>query len=167
MYSAALAKGFNLATVINDAPVIYQNATDESVWRPRNTERRFYGPTRLRDALIHSRNLVSIRLLQQIGVSYAIHYASRFGFSPSQLPAELTLALGTASITPLEMAVGYAVFANGGFRWCLMRLINSEYLGKNPVAGRALLPAIQISRAVRALMKMRVRSKSFLLKMLS
>ncbi len=116
VYSAALAKGMTLASVINDAPVIYQNAADDSVWRPRNTERRFYGPTRLRDALIHSRNLVSIRLLQRIGVPYTVHYASRFGFSASQLPAELTLALGTASVTPLEMAVGYAVFANGGFR---------------------------------------------------
>ncbi|MDX1900517.1 MAG: penicillin-binding protein 1A [Gammaproteobacteria bacterium] len=116
LYSAALDKGYTLATLINDAPVVYQNPTDESIWRPQNAERRFYGPTRLRDGLIHSHNLVSIRLLEQIRVSYAINYATRFGFVPSQLPAELSLALGTAAVTPLQMAAAYAIFANGGFR---------------------------------------------------
>jgi len=116
IYSAALAKGYTLASLINDAPVIYQNSSDETVWRPQNAERRFFGPTRLRDALSHSRNLVSIRLLEQIRVPYAINYAKRFGFSSEQLPAELSLALGTANVKPLQMAAAYAVFSNGGFR---------------------------------------------------
>lgn len=115
IYSAALEKGYTLATLINDAPVVYQNPNDATLWRPRNDERRFFGPTRMRDGLIHSRNLVSIRLLQQIRVPYAIEYAKRFGFTDDQLPSELTLALGTASVTPLQMAAGYAVFANGGY----------------------------------------------------
>ncbi|EKD53955.1 MAG: hypothetical protein ACD_60C00137G0019 [uncultured bacterium] len=116
IYSAALEKGYTLATVINDAPIVVENPTDNSLWRPQNDEKRFYGPTRLREALIHSINLVSIRLLNQIKIPYAVNYAQRFGFSPSQLPPMLSLALGTANVTPLQMAAGYAVFANGGFK---------------------------------------------------
>jgi penicillin-binding protein 1A len=116
IYSAALDKGYTLATVINDAPIVILNPTDNSLWRPQNDTKRFYGPTRLRDALIHSRNLVSIRLLQLIGTPYAVHFAENFGFSSSQLPATLSLALGTASVTPLQMAAAYAVFANSGFK---------------------------------------------------
>lgn len=116
IYSAALEKGFTLATVVNDAPIVVENPSDNSLWRPQNNERKFYGPTRLREALIHSRNLVSIRLLDLIGVPYAVSYAQRFGFTPGQLPSTLSLALGTASVTPLQMATAFAVFANGGFR---------------------------------------------------
>lgn len=116
IYSAALEKGFTLATVINDAPIIIENPYDNSLWRPQNDTHRFYGPTRLRDALIHSRNVVSIRLLDQITIPYAVAYAQRFGFTPSQLPPSLSLALGTASANPLQMASAYAVFANTGFR---------------------------------------------------
>lgn len=116
IYSAALEKGFTLATVVNDAPIVVENPSDNSLWRPQNSEKRFYGPTRLRDALIHSRNLVSIRLLDLIGIPYAVSYLQRFGFTPNQLPSSLSLALGTASVTPLQMATGFAVFANGGFR---------------------------------------------------
>jgi penicillin-binding protein 1A len=116
IYSAALDKGFTLATVINDAPIVVENPSDNSLWRPQNNERKFYGPTRLRDALIHSRNLVSIRLLDLISVPYAVGFAQRFGFTPGQLPSTLSLALGTASVTPLQMATAFAVFANGGFR---------------------------------------------------
>jgi penicillin-binding protein 1A len=116
IYSAALDKGYTLATVINDAPIVIENPIDNSLWRPQNDTHQFYGPTRLRDALIHSRNLVSIRLLGLIGPSYAVHYAQRFGFTASQLPPELSLALGTANVTPLDMATGYAVFANGGYK---------------------------------------------------
>ncbi|EKD72124.1 MAG: Multimodular transpeptidase-transglycosylase PBP 1A [uncultured bacterium] len=116
IYSAALEKGYTLATVINDAPIVVENPTDNSLWRPQNDEKRFYGPTRLREALIHSINLVSIRLLNQIKIPYAVNYAQRFGFSPSQLPPTLSLALGTANVTPLQMATGYAAFANGGFK---------------------------------------------------
>jgi penicillin-binding protein 1A len=115
IYSAALEKGYTLATVINDAPVVVEN-TDRSLWRPQNDEHRFYGPTRLRDALTKSRNLVSIRLLDLVGIPYAINYAQRFGFSPEQLPAGLSLALGTPLVTPLQMATAYAVFANSGFK---------------------------------------------------
>lgn len=116
IYSAALDKGFTLASVINDAPIVVENPNDNSLWRPQNDERRFYGPTRLREALFHSRNLVSIRLLDLIGIPYAVGYIQRFGFSPNQLPSSLSLALGTASVTPLQMATGYSIFANGGFR---------------------------------------------------
>ncbi|MHB1947271.1 MAG: penicillin-binding protein 1A [Gammaproteobacteria bacterium] len=116
IYSAALDKGFTLATVINDAPIVVENPTDNSLWRPQNDEKHFYGPTRIREALIHSRNLVSIRLLDLIGIPYAVSYAQRFGFTPAQLPSSLSLALGTASVTPLQMATAYAAFANGGYR---------------------------------------------------
>ena len=116
IYSAALDKGYTLASVINDAPIVIENPIDNTLWRPQNDTGRFYGPTRLRDALVHSRNLVSIRLLGLIGTNYAVTYAQRFGFSASQLPPALSLALGTASVTPLDMATGYAVFANNGFR---------------------------------------------------
>jgi len=116
VYSAALDKGYTLATVINDAPIVVENPTDNSLWRPQNDEHRFYGPTRLRDALTLSRNLVSIRLLNLISLPYAIHYMQRFGFTAEQLPAGLSLALGTAVVTPLQMATAYAVFANSGFK---------------------------------------------------
>lgn len=116
IYSAALDQGYTLATVINDAPIVVENPTDNSLWRPQNDEKRFFGPTRLRDALVHSLNLVSIRLLDQIKIPYAVSFAQRFGFNPAQLPPSLSLALGTASVTPLQMATGYSVFANGGFK---------------------------------------------------
>jgi penicillin-binding protein 1A len=116
IYSAALEKGYTLATVINDAPIVIENPNDNSLWRPQNDTHKFYGPTRLRTAIIESRNLVSIRLLALMGVSYAIDYLHRFGFVPSQLPPGLSLALGTALVTPLQMAQAYAVFANGGMR---------------------------------------------------
>lgn len=116
IYSAAFDKGYTLATIINDAPIVIENPTDNSVWRPQNNERQFNGPTRLREALIHSLNLVSIRLLELIGVHYAVDYIQRFGFSSSQIPPELSIALGTPLVTPLQMATGYAVFANTGFK---------------------------------------------------
>lgn len=116
IYSASLDKGFTLATVINDAPIVIENPTDNSLWRPQNHEHKFYGPTRLRTAITLSRNLVSIRLLALIGVSYTLDYLQHFGFVRSQLPQGLSIALGTAMVTPLQMAQAYAVFANGGFR---------------------------------------------------
>ncbi len=116
VYSAALEKGFTLATVINDAPIIIENTSDNSLWRPQNDTHKFYGPTRLRTAIIQSRNLVSIRLLALMGMSYTVDYLKRFGFVPSQLPPGLSLALGTAMVTPLQMAQAYAIFANGGLK---------------------------------------------------
>lgn len=132
IYSAALEAGLTPATVVLDAPVVYE-APDPEVgigqgkeaavegeepeqedWRPGNDTGRFYGPTRLRDALARSRNLVTIRVMRQIGVAYARDYVTRFGLPKDHIPADLTAALGTAQLTPLEMADGFAVFANGG-----------------------------------------------------
>lgn len=117
IYSAALAKGFTLATVINDAPIAIANAgSEEDLWRPQEDTKKFYGPTRLREALTKSRNLVSIRLLDLIGIPYAINYVIQFGFDPNQLPQTLSMALGSGTVTPLQLVTGYAVFANGGYR---------------------------------------------------
>jgi penicillin-binding protein 1A len=116
LYSSALENGFTPASVILDAPVVNEGPDIEESWRPRNDGGKFHGPTRLREALVHSRNLVSIRLLRDLGPPYAIDYATRFGFDKRVLPNNLTLALGTLPATPLELASGYAVFANGGYR---------------------------------------------------
>ncbi len=117
IYSAALEKGLTLATVINDAPLVFVDPATKNVWRPQNVTQTFRGPTRLRDALVHSINLVSIRLLQNIGVPFAVNYLKNFGFEgPREVPPSLALALGAGSITPLKMAVGYTVFANGGYK---------------------------------------------------
>ncbi|MCX7057212.1 MAG: transglycosylase domain-containing protein, partial [Proteobacteria bacterium] len=116
IYSAALERGYTPATMILDAPIVMEGSGLESLWRPENDARHFYGPTRLRIALAASRNLVSLRLLRALGVDYAVDYATRFGFQPAELPHNLTMALGTAQLTPLQMANGYAVFANSGFR---------------------------------------------------
>jgi penicillin-binding protein 1A len=116
IYSAALESGFTPATIINDAPVVFDDAALEATWRPENYSGKFYGPTRLREALYRSRNLVSIRVLRTIGATRAASYAERFGFAAAQLPKDLTLALGSASATPLQMARAYAVFASGGYR---------------------------------------------------
>jgi len=115
LYSAALANGFTPATIINDAPVVFEDSALESEWRPENYSGRFFGPTRLREALVHSRNLVSIRILQSIGVNTAINYVKNFGFPVDRLPRDLSLALGSATLTPYEVVRGYATFANGGF----------------------------------------------------
>ncbi|MCK9530733.1 MAG: penicillin-binding protein 1A [Gammaproteobacteria bacterium] len=115
VYSAALEKGFTTATVINDAPVVFEDAELESAWRPENYSGKFYGPTRLREALVASRNLVSIRLLRAIGIGYARNYLKNFGFDATRLPHDLSLALGSGAVTPMEMVRGYAVLANGGY----------------------------------------------------
>ena len=116
IYSAALDKGFTASSIINDAPVVFDAPGLEDTWRPENYTGKWYGETRLRTALIKSRNLVSIRLLRDIGIGYAVRYASRFGFKRASLPRDLSLALGSGSITPLELANGFTVFANGGFK---------------------------------------------------
>ncbi len=115
IYSAALEKGYTAASLINDAPVVFDDAGLEDAWRPENYGNKFYGPTRLRVALRNSRNLVSIRLLRSIGINYAITHAARFGFDKDKLPRDLSLSLGSVSLTPLELAQGYMVLANGGF----------------------------------------------------
>jgi penicillin-binding protein 1A len=117
IYSAALEKGFTPATVINDAPILIDAAETGSVpWEPKNFDATFDGPIRMRAALTKSKNLVSIRILQAITPQYAQDYVSRFGFDPKQHPAYLTMALGAGSVTVMDMAAGYSVFANGGFR---------------------------------------------------
>jgi penicillin-binding protein 1A len=116
IYSAALEKGFTFATLINDAPVVFQDQALESVWRPENYSGKFHGPTRLREGLVHSLNLVSIRLLQATGVDYVVDYLGRFGFDPKSLPRNLSLALGSSAVTPMQLTKAYAVFANGGYR---------------------------------------------------
>jgi len=116
VYSAALERGFTPASLINDAPIVIEGGAGTEEWRPQNITKRFYGPTPLREALVRSRNLVSIRLLRATGIGPAMRHISAFGFGPEALPANLTLALGTGQVTPLDMARGFAVFANGGFR---------------------------------------------------
>ncbi len=115
IYSAAIDKGFTAASIINDAPVVFDAPGLEDTWRPENYSGQFYGPTRLREALINSRNLVSIRLLRSIGIGYALRYARRFGLENANLPRDLSLALGSGTLTPLELARGYSVFANKGY----------------------------------------------------
>lgn len=117
IYSAALDKGFNPGTIINDAPIfIDPRLTGGELWEPRNYDNKFDGPMSLAMALRKSKNLVSIRVMQAIGARYAQEYASKFGFDPSRTPAQLTTALGAGSTTPWEMAAAFSVFANGGYR---------------------------------------------------
>jgi len=114
IYTAGLSKGLTAATLINDAPVVFEDRELDETWRPENYSQKTYGPTRLRSALTYSRNLVSIRLLHRIGVPYTLDYIARFGFDTERLPDNLSLALGSGAVTPWELARGYAVFANGG-----------------------------------------------------
>lgn len=115
IYAAALDKGYTPASIVNDAPVVFEDPALEAEWRPENFSGEFFGPTRLREALVHSRNLASIRLLQAIGLNYAVKYATRFGFDPKRIPRNLSLALGSGSVTPLELARASSTLANGGF----------------------------------------------------
>ncbi len=131
VYSAALERGFTPASLINDAPIVIEGGAGTEEWRPQNITKRFYGPTPLREALVRSRNLVSIRLLRATGIGPALRHISAFGFGPEALPANLTLALGTGQVTPLDMARGFAVFANGGFRvtpYLIERVTDSQDL---------------------------------------
>ncbi len=116
LYTAALAKGYTPGTLINDAPVVYHDQGIEGAWRPANYSGRFYGPTRLREALTYSRNVVSIRMLDDIGSDYARHYVERFGFDAETLPDNLTLALGSGEVVLLQMVTAFAIFANGGYQ---------------------------------------------------
>ena len=116
IYSAAFQKGFTAASIVNDAPIVFSEAGMDKPWRPENDSGKFYGPTRLREAMVYSRNLVSVRLLQAVGLNYTRKYIKRFGLTDSELPPNLSMALGTGAIPPIKMAQGYAAFANGGFR---------------------------------------------------
>ncbi len=125
VYAAAFERGFHPGSIVLDAPVVLTNQSTGEVWQPQNDNETFGGPTRLREAMVSSRNLVSIRILDAIGVSYARRYLSQFGFPDESLPQNLTLALGTSALSPLQVATGYAVFANGGYRvepWFIERI---------------------------------------------
>ena len=115
IYSAALEHGYTPASIINDAPVVFEDRSLTSAWRPENYGGKFSGPTRLRVALYKSRNLVSIRLLRDIGIDFALDHIARFGIDVQRLPRGLSLALGSGELTPLELATGYSVLANGGY----------------------------------------------------
>jgi penicillin-binding protein 1A len=115
VYAAAFERGYNPASIVLDAPVVFRMRAGK-VWRPQNDGGGFAGPVRVREALVQSRNLVSVRMLDAIGVEYARKYISQFGFDEKELPPNLSISLGTPSLTPLSIARGYAVFANGGFR---------------------------------------------------
>ena len=114
LYAAAFERGFNPASIVLDAPVVFKDRAGH-MWRPQNDGGNFAGPMRVREALVQSRNLVSVRLLDAIGVDYARRYISHFGFDEKSLPPNLSMSLGTASLTPLSVARGYTAFANGGF----------------------------------------------------
>ena len=114
IYAAALDQGFTLATLVNDAPVVLKDSGENRLWRPQNDTHTFTGPVRLREGLVHSRNLVSIRVLRDIGVPYARDYLTRFGFDMQRQPKSLSLALGAGAVTPMMLTRAYAFFANGG-----------------------------------------------------
>lgn len=117
IYSAALEKGFTPATVVNDSPLFFDsNVTGGPPWEPKNYDGKFDGPMTIRQGLAKSKNMISIRILQSVGAQNAQDWATRFGFDADKHPAYLTLALGAGSVTPMQMATAYSVFANGGYR---------------------------------------------------
>lgn len=115
IYLAALEKGYTPATILNDAPLVMEDVQLEEQWRPQNSTGTFYGPTRLREGLYKSRNLISIRVLDYLGIPQAVEYLTNFGFIEERLPPNLSLALGSANLTPLELTTAYARIANGGY----------------------------------------------------
>ena len=132
IYSAALEKGFTPSTVINDMPLFFDaGTTGGQPWEPKNYDGTFEGPMPLRKALAKSKNMISIQILQSVGTQYAQEWISRFGFDAEKHPPYLTMALGAGSVTPMQLATGYSVFANGGYRvspWLISRV--SEQRGK-------------------------------------
>ena len=125
VYTSALENGFTPASIINDAPVVFDDEKLETAWRPTGASGKFYGPTRMREALYRSLNLVSIRILRQIGISQAMGTLDRFGLPTDTFQRDLSLALGSASVTPMEIATAYSIFANGGYRvspWGILRI---------------------------------------------
>ncbi len=115
LYLAALEKGMTPATIFNDAPIVFDDLDLETTWRPQNSSGQFYGPTRLREALYRSRNLVSIRLLRDVGINNTIDYLDQLKVSTAGMPRDLSLALGSGNLTPMDVARGFAVIANGGY----------------------------------------------------
>ena len=115
IYSSAFANGYNLSSLINDAPIVFVDENLESAWRPQNYTGEFYGPLSLREALTKSVNIVSIKLLRELGIDKAHEYIEKFGYDQSRLPKDLSLALGSGNFSPAEMVRGYSVIANDGF----------------------------------------------------
>ncbi|WP_395374550.1 penicillin-binding protein 1A [Marinicella sp. W31] len=115
VYSAALEHGLHASSIINDAPIVFDDEKLERTWRPENYSEKFFGPTRLREGIVKSRNLVSIRVLRQIGINNGRDHILKFGFQPADIPSNLSISLGSPNVTPLEMSRAFSVFANGGF----------------------------------------------------
>lgn len=115
IYSAALDHGLNAASIINDAPIVFEDELLERTWRPENYSEKFFGPTRLREGLVKSRNLVSIRVLRQIGIDQGREHVLKFGFDPKDVPRNLSISLGTPTVPVIDMSQAYAIFANGGY----------------------------------------------------
>jgi penicillin-binding protein 1A len=130
IYSAALEKGFSPTTIVNDSPLFFDaGVTGGQPWEPKNYDGKFEGPMPLHTALAKSKNMVSIRILQAVGTQNAQDWISRFGFDPEKHPPYLTMALGAGSVTPMQMALGYSVFANGGYRvnpWLITRITDQK-----------------------------------------
>ena len=124
IYATALAGQYNASSLINDAPIAFEDKNLESVWRPQNYTGKFYGPTSIRDALIRSINIVSIKLLREIGINKSHDFIQNFGFEKSRLPSDLSLALGSGNFSPVEMARAFGVIANGGY------LVDPYYISK-------------------------------------
>ena len=142
LYSAAMERGYTPATIVLDAPVVFRDRVGH-VWQPQNDNGKFSGPMRMREALVQSRNLVSVRLLDAIGVDFARQYITHFGFKLESLPANLSMSLGTASLTPMSIARGYTVFANGGF------LVEPYFIGKVLDRNGVVIAATHAPRACR------------------
>lgn len=142
IYSAALEKGFTPSTIINDAPLFFDaGVTGGQPWAPKNYDGKFEGPMPLHTGLAKSKNMVSIRILQAVGAQNAQDWITRFGFDAEKHPAYLTMALGAGSVTPMQMATGYAVFANGGYRvnpWLITKIVDQK--GKTLVESQPPLP---------------------------
>jgi penicillin-binding protein 1A len=147
IYSAALSKGSTLATIINDAPIVLKDSGENQLWRPMNDTRKFYGPTRVRQGLIKSRNLVSIRLLEKTGINYTLNYLQKFGFDSNELAHTLSLALGSAEVTPYQLSRAYTVFANGGYLRDNQLVTAYEYNGndliENPIQPKCNLSQLE------------------------
>jgi penicillin-binding protein 1A len=142
LYSAAFERGYTPATIVLDAPVVFRDRVGH-VWQPQNDNGKFSGPMRMREALVQSRNLVSVRLLDAIGVDFARKYITQFGFKLESLPANLSMSLGTASLTPISIARGYTVFANGGF------LVEPYFIAKVVDRDGVVIAATHAPRACR------------------
>lgn len=151
IYAAAFAEAYTPASIVNDAPLVFSNNRMAMDWRPSNYSGRFFGPVRLRDAFTHSRNLVSIRLLDAIGIRETLDYLARFGFERADLPYNLTLALGSGSVTPLGLAEKYAIFANGGFAVQGHLVEQVRLMGKTIYQARPSLACVECLEYVGAL----------------